>query len=456
NEFYGALGVGSVCSLGRLPGIVPLMRFFLDLRISAVIRQILKVGHAREGLPTGRNVMNTMAAEREIHAGSPLRQAAESILESNLCGIIRLTAAEGVPVLLCEVSSNLRSQPPFDSAHPTDFPNGERFDRFMRAAARKDRDGDLEGAYRASEGAVDLDGTHAAARFLKARILDELGRERAALREYVAARDFDIVPFRAPSGILRVIRSVAGCTDVPLIAIDSLFMAEAAEGIPGDDFFLEHLHLSLRGNYTIAEFLARRIFELGLVAPQREWRLERKLSLQENATLVGVTSLDLEIGDQRVHMLKQKWPYRRTGDLIGTYVSQGEEKVIQLARAVIRKKLELNDAHSALADYYLEQQRKEDALAEYLSSFKMFPFDPHPARQAGRLLFEMKRTTEARRLLTRALALQPASEATLLLLGQVLAAGGEIDRASLMGRRALQLNPRSQAARAFLDSLRRP
>jgi tetratricopeptide (TPR) repeat protein len=453
NEFYGAWGVGSTSSLGHLTWAVSAARFLLDLRLAAIIRSTLGIGHARAPRRGSRNVMETMVGERHIPPGSPLRAAAEAIFARNLRRILGMAAARGVPVLLCEVSSNLRTQAPFGSCHRPGFAEEERFERLLRSAGAKEAAGNLSGALEDLAAAAQLDDSHAAVHYQRGRILDALGRFAEAAAEYAAAREHDTVPFRAPAGINRVIRQEAARAGIPVVAVDSLLKAHAEDGIPGSGIFLEHLHLSARGSELIAEHLANCLFTRQLIAPQEAWRWDRNLSGPEYAALAGVTELDLEVGDRRVHMLKQKWPYRRTAGPAEPYVSSREKRVTQLAAAVVRKEIELNDAHTELGCHYRELGRTADALGEFLSSYRMFPFDAVPAREAGRLLAAMGRAAEARGLLAQALAIDPQSEETLLLLGRLLAACGQQEQAAELGRRALALRPGSRAAREFLASL---
>jgi Flp pilus assembly protein TadD len=374
--------------------------------------------------------METMAAEREIPYGSPLRKAAAEIFERNLTELVRRCGKRGVPVVLCEVSSNLRGQAPFGSALREGFDEHDRFEALLHEARERRRSGDLTGAVVAIDKAVALDSTYAEARFEKAQILDSLGQPDQARLEYQAAREMDTVPFRAPAEINRVIRQVAGAYGIPLVAVDSVLAAGSPGGIPGDEFFLEHLHFNLRGNESVARALAVRICEEGWVAPAEQWRWSQELSPAEYAQLAGVTELDLEIGDQRVHALKQRWPYvAEGGGKPEPYLSKRDAKVVEVAAAFIRKRIELNEAHNELGRYYAQKREYRLALAEYLSSFRMFPFDPAPATEAGELWLHIGRPDEARLLLSRALELQPGSERILLLIARAYRQTGDVDSA---------------------------
>jgi tetratricopeptide (TPR) repeat protein len=452
NEFYGAGGVGSATALGRHPWAVRWTRRLLSLRLTGVLRSALKIGYARTTDAPGQNVMETMAAEREIPFGSPLRKAAAEIYERNLSQLVRRCEKRGVPVVLCEVSSNLRGQAPFGSAFRKGFGEHARFEALLREAGEKRQSGDFNGAVASIDKAIALDSTFAAARFEKGRILDLLGQPDLALGEYRAARDMDTVPFRAPTEINRVIRRVADAYKIPLVSVDSVIAAGSPGGIPGDEFFLEHLHFNLRGNEAVAQALAERICQEGWIAPPEQWRWSQALPPAEQAQRAGVTDLDLEIGDQRVFMLKQRWPYvAQGGGKPAPYLSKRDPKVVETAAAFIRKRIELNEAHNELGRYYAEKGEYQLGLAECLSSFRMFPLDPAPATEAAELWLRVGRPDEAGPLLARALELQPDSERALLLLAQAYWQTGNMDGARRMLTRALEINPRSRAALTLKD-----
>jgi len=452
NEFYGAGGVGTGNTLGRLPAS-PFVRFLLDLRLSNILRRTLRIGYGRNTGEPGRNVMETMAAEREIPYGSALREDAARMFRRNLTDIVRRCRRQDVPVMLCEISSNLRDQAPFGSAHAERFAQEAACDDFVREAARGQQEGNLMGAFTAISRAVDLDSTYAAARYRKAQILDALGQAPAARAEYVAAREMDAVPFRAPAAIGRVIREVAAAERVPLVAVDSILALGSPGAIVGSQFFLEHLHFNLHGNSWVARAIATRMYDENLVAPHGQWRWAQELRPVEYAQRAGVTELDLEIGDQRVHMLKQKWPYLRAGETPAPYNSTRDPKIVELASAFIAKDIELNEAHNTLGAYYKEQGEFWRALSEYLSSFRMFPLDPNPAVEAGELWLRLGDPGEAGMILVRALELQPDSERSLLLLAHALYATGSTERASALLERVLRTNPQSPGALALRDTI---
>jgi tetratricopeptide (TPR) repeat protein len=301
---------------------------------------------------------------------------------------------------------------------------------------------------------VALDSTYAETRYLRGIVRDRAGDVDGARSDYRAAREYDAVPFRAPAAIKQAIRDAAGVRGVMLVDVDSLFAAHSPQGIAGAEFFLEHLHPNLSGHALIAGRIARELSAQQWAATGEKWQWERDLPPRQYIEFAGVTELDLAIRELRIHMLTQKWPYRRDGGVPNPFVSTREQRVADLAEEFVRKGLPLNEAHRVLGDHYLEIGRGEDALREFRSAFAMFPLDPRPALQLGQLLLRTGRPRPARYYLDLALALAPDSEAAILLLMQALAAEGNLGGALRLGDRALELHPESQAAHALVDALR--
>jgi tetratricopeptide (TPR) repeat protein len=451
NEFYGAYGVGSISSLGAVSWTVPIARFLLDLRLTSLLRRTFGLGHARQDPAKGRNVMETMAAEREIPWDSPLRRTAAEVFERNLRTLGERCRRQGVPLMFCEVSSNVRSQAPFGSVHPAGFTGAEAVAQALARSRAQAAEGDLIGALAAAEEAVVRDSTYAAARYQRAQRLEALDRRADALAEYRAAREMDAIPFRAPAAINAALRRAAAEPGVAWLALDSLLTAEA--GIPGDEFFLEHLHFTPRANVRIAEAVARELSRRGWIAPPRAWHWDRDLPWQQYLELAGVTDLDLEIGDQRVHRLKQKWPYRREPGPAEPYESAREAQLVSLGGEFLEKKIELNEAHVRLGDLYRQQGQWGPAVTEYRSAYRMFPLDPRPALEMGALLVQNGYAPHGGQILARILPQMPESERLLLLLTQALLATGSPERAEAMLARLLQVHPNSTAGRALRDSL---
>lgn len=132
--------------------------------------------------------------------------------ERNVRDIAVAGTDAGAQVVLCTVAVNLRTSPPF--------------------------------------GATD----EANAAFREAQQLEAAGRYDEARARYARARDLDTLRFRADGQINAAIRRVASDPSrrITLVDAEELFAKSAAHGIPGDDLFLEHVHMNFHGNFVLA------------------------------------------------------------------------------------------------------------------------------------------------------------------------------------------------------------
>src|SRR5262249_40528924 len=146
----------------------------------------------------GRSLMASMIGKKKIRLEDPIHKMAEKAFAENLNEILDVAEKNHVKVVLSTVTSNLRDLPPFDSAHRDQIDDIQR--QHIDAAVRTGGVSDLHEA-------LELDSTYAVAHYALAQALSSdstggvggSGSSLAARREFIAARDHDVVHFRACS-----------------------------------------------------------------------------------------------------------------------------------------------------------------------------------------------------------------------------------------------------------------
>jgi len=107
------------------------------------------------------------------------------------------------------------------------------------------------------QAAARLDDHHAELHFRLGRLYYGLGRFEQARTEFVLARDWDALQFRADSRLNTIIRRTAA-QDPAIRLVDAeraLMEAEPDHHIPGQRFFRDHVHPSFDGDYELARAL---------------------------------------------------------------------------------------------------------------------------------------------------------------------------------------------------------
>lgn len=125
-----------------------------------------------------------------------------------------------------------------------------------------------------------------------------------------------------------------------------------------------------------------------------------------------------------------------------TLVSAAQQEYQQLARFHYERGVRL-----------VEQQQEREAITEFRKSLYLSPYDAQTHLALGRVLLRAARLREAAETLKVSLWSAESVEARLLL-AEALLGAGEVDAALPHAERAMQLAPRSEAARALRDRIR--
>ncbi len=183
----------------------------------------------------------------------------------------------GVPLILVNPVSNLRDCAPFKSEHRDGITAAEleRWEGLV-AEARSVWRSDGRRAVALLREAISIDGEYAAIHFDLAKCLDTLGDHRAAREAYARALDLDVCPLRMLEPMHDALLETARQTGTPLVDARKLISDLSDDGMPGSYWLIDHVHPSILGHRKIAEALAAKIVELGLVDPADGWEERRR------------------------------------------------------------------------------------------------------------------------------------------------------------------------------------
>ena len=214
--------------------------------------------------------------------------------EARLREIVLAARRGGAKVLLSTLASNLRDSPPTQPQHraglaPEQLAAWDAAYTQGRALAKA---GDAQGALAAFARAAAIDGSHAGLLFEIGRQHHALGHWPEARTALAAARDRDYIPMRATTPRNEAVRRVARSLDVPLADALAAFDAAAPGGIPGDDLFVDHVHLSLEGAWTLARCWASALETQGMLGPSASWDWSRARPREACETALGLTDTD--------------------------------------------------------------------------------------------------------------------------------------------------------------------
>ena len=205
-----------------------------------------------------------------------VRQYAE-----NLKQMIARARSANVPVILMNPASNLKDTPPFKIEPSSDLTVREaaEFETLIdRARTSRGVDDKVE----LLERAVAIDGRHAGARFLLGHAYISQNRVAEARDQFICAKDEDVCPLRMIESLHDALRAVAESSTTPLIDVRRNFESRAADGIPGDRFFLDHIHPSINDHQAIAQLLVDHFVAADFCHPQAGWESLRDERYREH------------------------------------------------------------------------------------------------------------------------------------------------------------------------------
>jgi tetratricopeptide (TPR) repeat protein len=259
NEVVGPYGPAGL--LGPFSPDISLIRTNLSLRmtrtgqlIDDVVHRISDRGRSRQ---EWAGMSMVMPGNNQLRADDPRLAQTYANYQTNLRDIIRAGRDAGADVVLCTVPVNLRDCAPFGSLHTPGLSAEQlaAWDGLFKEAVHLQSEQKLAEALRSYREAESIDDEFAELHFRSAQCFLGLGANRSAQSAFARARDLDSLRFRTDSSINGVIREMATANQadgVRLADADKAFAEASTAGSPGADLFLEHVHMTFKGNYLLA------------------------------------------------------------------------------------------------------------------------------------------------------------------------------------------------------------
>jgi tetratricopeptide (TPR) repeat protein len=257
NEVVGPFGAAGV--LGPFSSNVGVARMNLALKrsrcgqlIDEVLQRISQRGKPKE-------VWNGMSMLLDSKVSSDDTRLANvyANFRTNLQDIVRSGRDAGAQVVLCTVPVNLKNCAPFASVHSSALAGDQlagwqqHFNEGVRLQAEKK----YTDAIRSFREAEKTDAGYAELAYRLAQCQLATGDKETAREAFSRARDLDALRFRSDSTVNRTTREVAASwpEGVRLADAEQALAKSDATGVPGEELFLEHVHMTFKGNYLLAK-----------------------------------------------------------------------------------------------------------------------------------------------------------------------------------------------------------
>ncbi len=285
--------------LKRIPrSLIGVHRAMLNLRSYSLANEFISKRRARrtEAGSLSKTVLPTeVSAKLDFEDGLELYHRDEVWREGtiehfgrNLQAMVRMSRSAGVPVILVNPVSNLKDSPPFKSEFSTGLSDSEteRITELWEQAGTLNWE-DTYGKMRLLEQAAELDSRHAGLLYLIGKCYEHIGRLDEAKKWFVNAKEEDVCPLRILEPMHEAILGVAVNNNVPLVDVKRLFEEHSQEGVPGDEWLLDHVHPNIQGHQLIADSLYDAMEDMKLVSKPDGWLAARDKLWQRHLSFLN-------------------------------------------------------------------------------------------------------------------------------------------------------------------------
>jgi tetratricopeptide (TPR) repeat protein len=363
NEFYGAMAVSSMESLGRNPSVVRAylglerLKLFMWLRDCIGTFRVWMILRKSPDAAREQNVtlMERIVSDEAIPYQGPVYEKGKRQFEGNLRAILNKARRGGVPVLLSELVSNVRDQKPFSSA---------------------DSDSSLSANHS----------------YRRGRSLESGGRFDEAREAYLRAKDLDRVRFRAAEEFNGVIRSIGAEFGAPVVPMKRTFEQASVRGLVGDALMADHLHPNVEGYFVMADAFFDAMRRNRFISDT--WDAARIRPAADYRNRWGFTPFDSVYAALCVRQLKGGWPFRPKSEantgLSDFRPANGADSIaLQILTAKGGKTIEVG--HLALARRFEKDRAFEKAFREYAALVYTIPYEAMFFEGAVRTALAVKR-----------------------------------------------------------------
>ena len=380
NEYYGALGVGSLESLGKAPFIVHTALYLNRFKTFQLVRNIIKeiTGIFSGSKPTDVNgtLMSRMARDKLIKLNSDVYYAGLKQYETNMNDILEMAKDKKIPVIMGTVACNLKDQPPFVSTSTKGFPKAtEVYDNAKTFLNKED--------------------------ITKADSLFRL------------AKDLDALRFRAPEALNQMTKTLGKKFNYPLAEVDKEFDKASPDQITGNNLMIDHLHPTLSGYQLMGKIFYEKMEEINYLPKAQRNFLSEEVS--DSATIANsyFSKLDSTIARYRIIILKNDWPFserKNTEYLVKQFNPQTH--LDSIALRVIDNKLSWEESHREAAFTYFNSRNYNFYLYELKLLIDQYPFITEYYDKGAENLLKVKQFNLAYELLAKRYKYSPTAFST--------------------------------------------
>lgn len=466
NEVVGPYGAGTV--FGRQASPLSIIRAGMMLKATSLGQFLDSI---QQRLPRASGDVEwegmQMFLGSQVRASDSRMKRIYDYFARNLEDIVRTGRKAGAGIVLTTVAVNLKDCAPFSSEHreglrPSEL---ESWQNAYQSGAAAQAAGNPSLAERNFRSAAEIDDSFADLRFCDGQCKLALHEVTEAQRQFRAARDLDTLRFRCDSTLNDLTRKIATlhADDRVLLAdAEHVFSAMSPDGLPGTNFFYEHVHPNLEGNYLLARTVGEQVEKFLTEETSSDWA-----SLEDCARRLGWSAYSrweaLHNIEQRlreppfVNQINHEDQMRALANQLKTLAQAAGGPGIQNAEARCEGALTMitDDAelHYQLGVLKMIDGNVMAAADEFRQELDAIPSDSAAWGNLGLVLSEQQRFDMAAPAFGHAFDLDPLNYSLMLKLARAWQKTGRRKDAAREYRRAVAINPNFAVAWIELGQL---
>jgi tetratricopeptide (TPR) repeat protein len=442
NEYLGVMGVGSALAARdsrwkTLTYIALRHSHLFQLFDSAVA--VLRKSNTPPKQVNERTLMATVAADKNIPINSPQYQQGLRQFEDNMHDILAKFRAAGVPVVLGTLASNERDQKPFSSENR----DTQQLQAMLKVAADFAAAGINAEAEKHLLEAIKTYPNSADAHFALGKIYTDINNKDEAKKHFILAKDLDLLRFRAPEAINKIILSLANQQGVFLAGSQQLLRSQSPNNTIGSELMLEHLHPNADGYFWLTEAFFQALLN-NKILPESSFHLTPEQALNWKP----VSTIDEIYAGWTIAKLTGDYPFTQTPKAFEMGDLNTAEK--QLAAARYLGKTPWLEATQKAFELYQKDKNWRAAFIAIGQLSDALPMNDSVATIAAQISIEVKLSQMALFYSERGLRIKPDSQELLMLKAHALFLSKRLVDSKHTLQQVLKLNPQHPLASEFL------
>ena len=407
NEYYGALGVGSMESLGTSRSFVKLVLYLNKYKTVQLIRNsitgLLSLFNTKNNEDPSGTLMSNMAEDQYISLDSDKYNLGLDQFEANMKEMLELIKKSNVPVIIGKLVSNLKDQKPFVSVPTQKYPTANQV-------------------------------------FEEAKHKLSAGSLREADSLFILAKDLDGLRFRAPEKINDIIEILCKENDVKYVSVDSVFNAASPDGIVGNNLMTDHLHPNIKGYQLMGRAFYEAMEQKGYLPKNQKPQVAS--SSIDSLTKINFmfTDLDSTIGNNRILLLKNDWPFIEKSQIKPkNSLFKAKNFLDSIALDMMNNKISWVNAHVNAATAYFKKNNINGFLKHMDIILYQYPIVVEYYDEVALNLLKLQLYDKALKYLSARYKIEP-SDYSAKWIGNIALYKGDLDVAILYLNKSQQLN----------------